>query len=378
MNTKCLLLALGLSLLPAAAGAQSCAAPPAAREDGWAVAAPTAVGLDEKRLCTIVHDLRLLKQPNIHAVLVVRRGQLAFEQYFTGPDERWAAPLGTVAHGIDVKHDVRSISKSVTSLLLGIALDRKLIKSIDEPVFTFYPNHAALRTPEKARITLRHLLTMSSGFAWNEIIPYTNPKNSEVRMLRAPDPYRYVLEQPLDEVPGAWFNYGAASPMLLAGAIQKASGKRLLDFAREALFAPLGITDVEWVDMPNGEVAAASGLRLRPRDLAKLGQLILQNGRWNGQQVVSEEWIRQSTTPQIEATDFLMYGYQWWLGHSLIDKRDVTWIAGLGLGGQRLFVVPSLELVVVINAGYYNSPVQRWLPWRIFRRYAMGAVAAIK
>jgi CubicO group peptidase (beta-lactamase class C family) len=378
---KYLCLALGLVFLnsatawseePAAAVARC--TPPAAGDDGWTVDAPGNVGLDGKRLCSIVDRLAGIAGANIHSVVVARRGRLVFEEYFTGADEIWAEPLGVVAHGIEVKHDVRSISKSVTSLLLGIALDRKLIAGIDEPVFKFFPEHGDLRTPEKDRILLRHLLTMSAGLAWNETIPYTNPANSEVRMLRSPTPYRYVLQQPLEEAPGVQFNYSGGATTLLAGVIQKVTGKPLDVFAREALFEPLGITDVQWVKMPNGEIAAASGLRLRSRDLAKLGQLILQHGQARGRQVVSAQWLEQSMTPQIDAIDFLFYGYQWWLGRSLIDRREVAWEAGLGLGGQRLFIVPELDLVVVITGGYYASPVQRWLPWEIFRQYVLRAV----
>ena len=375
MTRKFLSLAAALVLFQSAAAAEPCNAP-TARDDGWPVAAPASVGLDETRLCSIVEDLAHVKEPNIHAVLVVRHGRLVFERYFPGADEIWAKPLGPVAHGVEVKHDLRSISKSVTSLLLGIALDRKLIASIDEPVLKFFPEYTELRTPAKDRIRLRHLLTMSAGLAWNETISYTNPANGEVRMVRSPDPYRYVLEQPVEEPPVAVFNYSGGATQLLAGVIQRVTGKPLDAFAREALFAPLGITDTQWVKMPNGEFAAASGLRLRPRDLAKLGQLLLQRGQWQGKQIVSATWIEQSTTPQIDAIDFLFYGYQWWLGRSLIDGREAPWTAGLGLGGQRLFVVPALDLVVVITAGYYDSPVQRWLPWQIFRGYVMRAAGS--
>jgi CubicO group peptidase (beta-lactamase class C family) len=374
-------LAAGLVLLSSATAwseeptaAVARCAPPAARDDGWAVDAPGNVGLDKKRLCSIVDRLAGITGANIHSVVVARHGRLVFEEYFTGADEIGATPIGVVAHGIEVKHDVRSISKSVTSLLLGIALDRKLIASIDDPVFKFFPEYADLRRPEKDRILVRHLLTMSAGLAWNETIPYTNPANSEVRMVRSSAPYRYVLEQPLEEAPGVLFNYSGGATTLLGGIIQKVTGKPLDVFAREALFEPLGITDAQWRKMPNGEIAAASGLRLRSRDLAKLGQLILRDGQAQGRQVVSAQWLEQSMTPQIDAIDFLFYGYQWWLGRSLIDRREVAWKAGLGLGGQRLFVVPEFDLVVVITAGYYASPVQRWLPWEIFRQYVLRAV----
>ena len=146
------------------------------------------------------------------------------------------------------------------------------------------------------------------------------------------------------------------------------------EFARESLFEPLGITDWQWVKYDNGSIAAASGLKLRPRDTLKIGQLVLARGAWSGRQVVPAAWIDASTSSQIEAIDFLFYGYQWWLGRSLVEGREVPWALGLGLGGQRVFVVPALDLVVVITAGLYTSPMQRWVPWEIFRRYVVVAV----
>ena len=368
------LIALSIYAVPAHAQPAASCGTPTVRGDGWSIAAPAKAGLDGAQLCALSKWLDGFPQANVHSVVVARRGALVFERYFTGDDEIWGRPIGVVEHGPDVKHDLRSISKSVTALLVGIALDRKLIASIDEPVFKFFPEHADLRTPEKDRILLRHLLTMSAGLAWNENIPYSNPANSERRMTDAPNTYRYILEQRLADRPGAHFNYSGGATQLLAGIVQKAAGKPIEEFAREALFAPLGITDVTWTKMPNGDAAAASGLRLTSRDLAKLGQLMLARGEWNGRKVVSADWIVQSTTPQVEAIDFLFYGYQWWLGRSMIDRRELPWTAGFGLGGQRLFIVPALDLVVVTTTGLYNSPMQRWVPWEIFRRHVMNAV----
>ena len=371
-----LAVAAAAALLPVRVAAQAPAAcgTPAAGADAWAIAAQPSAGLDPKRLCALVDWLDGQRDGNVHGVLVARRGTLVFEHYRTGADERWARPLGEVAFGPNVKHDMRSISKSVVSLLVGIAIDRKLIPGPDAPVFGFFPEYAELRTAEKERILVRHLLSMSAGLAWNETIPYTNPANSEVRMIFAADPYRFVLEQPVAAAPGETFNYSGGATALLGRIVEKASGKPLEAFAREALFEPLGIGDLEWVTMPNGAPAAASGLRLRPRDLAKLGHLLLARGQWNGRQVVPAAWIEASTAAHIEAIDFLFYGYQWWLGRSLIERREVAWVAGLGLGGQRLFVVPALDLVVVITAGYYTSPAQRWVPWSIFRHYVVAAI----
>ena len=324
---------------------------PGAISDGWQVATQQSAGLDPELLCALVAKLAATPESNVHGVVVVRGGRLVFEDYLTGPDQRWGRDLGPTPHGPEVKHDVRSVSKSVTSLLVGIALDRKLIASVDEPAFVFFPEHASLHSPEKDRILVRHLLAMSSGIAWDESRPYSDPKNSEIQMIRARDPYSYVLGQPLTGAPDKVWNYSGGSTQLLAGIVQKVAGVPFEDFAREALLEPLGITDFEWVRMPNGETAAASGLRLRPRDMAKLGQLMLDGGKWGGRQIVSAEWVSELVLPRVSSS----YGYQWWTGLSVVGEQVIERTEAKGLGGQRIFVVPTADLVVVVTAGLYVS-----------------------
>jgi CubicO group peptidase (beta-lactamase class C family) len=365
-------LVLALSLQSARAEAPAVCGAPAAVADGWQAATPQSTGLDAQRLCKAIEWLDGTPAANVHSVVVVRRGSVVFEHYRKGPDERWGAPAGDVAHGPDVKHDLRSISKSVTALLVGIAVDRKLIPSVDEPAFKYFPEYTELQTPAKERILIRHLLSMSAGLAWDENIPYTDPANSEIRMIRASDPYRYVWEQPVETAPGEIYNYSGGTTALLGRIVEKVSGQRLEAFARTALFEPLGITDFEWVIMPNGETAAASGVRLKPRDMAKLGQLFLTQGQWNGRQIVSPAWLRDSAAAHVMGYDLHFYGYQWWLGRSLVGQVETKWIAGFGLGGQRLFIVPDLDLVVVVTAGLYKSPMQRWVPLTILNRFVLA------
>jgi CubicO group peptidase (beta-lactamase class C family) len=292
---------------------------------------------------------------NVHSVIVLRSGHLLFEYYGVGPDQMWGTSLPDAVHGVRVNHDVRSVSKSVVSLLIGIALDRKLLASVDEPIWKFFPEYAALRTAGKDRILLRHLLTMTSGIAWNELrLSYSDPENNELRMSEAPDPYRYVLEQPLSSEPGVKWNYSGGSTALLGAILQKVTQKPLAEFAREALFEPLGITDFEWIRMPSGEYAADGGLRLRPRDMAKLGQLVLSQGEWKGKRIVSASWLRESLRKKIDALH-VHYGNQWWIGSSSVNSRTVEWSAALGHGGQRIIIVPSLDLVVIFTAGLYDS-----------------------
>lgn len=345
---------------------------PTGRDDGWALAVPVAVGLDPARLCGI--PARVTESTNIHAVLVVRHGKLVFEQYFAGNDERLGNPLGRIEFDAATPHDLRSISKSVTSLLVGIALAQHKLSSIDVPALDLLPKYADLRTTEKARIRLRDLLTMSSGLAWEESTrPYTDPENSIVRASRAPDRDRFVLEQAVETAPGERFNYSTGGTDLIGTILQKAIGQPLDAFARTELFEPLGITDFEWLGPP-GHPRAGAGLRLRPRDLAKIGQLVLQHGKWHGRQIVPAAWIRESTAPHITAGGAYFYGYQWWLGRTVVARREIDWIAGFGLGDQRLFIVPRLDLVVVITAGNYRERLQGIVPNDILNRFVLAAV----
>jgi CubicO group peptidase (beta-lactamase class C family) len=352
-------------LVAPAAVAANCGTP-TDLHDGWVVATPEAEGLDAALLCGIGPRLEALKEANAHGVVITRHGRLAYEHYLTGNDERLGMSLSEVNFNAGTKHDIRSISKSVTSLLVGIALDRGLITDLDAPVFSFFPDYSDLRTPEKDRMTLRHLLTMSSGLAWDETsVAFTNPLNTYSQMEITPRADHFVLAQPLAAPPGTVFNYNSGGAELLGLILRKVSGKRLREFAKETLFDPLGIEDWEWEGSSGFNPAAASGLRLRPRDLAKIGQLVLERGKWHGRQIVSSSWIEDSTTPRLSGDDAAMmfyrpegitsYGYLWWLGRFPPEHPERDMIAGGGYGGQRVFILPSLDVVVVTTAGLYGD-----------------------
>jgi CubicO group peptidase (beta-lactamase class C family) len=347
---------------------------PVQMQDGWPVAPPQEHGFNAVLVAAIGPRFAAWTDANMHAIVVARDGVLVYEQYFTGEDARWSVgPVGRVTYDASTKHDLRSVTKSVTSLLVGLAVDRGRIKDLDAPVFSFFPEHDDLRTPEKESITLRHLLTMSAGLAWNEIVPW-DKENSERLMVLAPNLCRYVLEQPLVNRPGRVYNYCGGATELLAGILRKVSGRPLDDQASEELFGPLGITDVEWLHYPKGDLAAASGLRLRARDLAKIGQLVLDRGASQGKRIISADWIEESVTPRINGDGPYFYGYQWWLGRSLRNRREISWIGGFGLGGQRLFIVPDLNLVVVSMAGRYDSQIRIDVGSLLLNDYVLSAV----
>lgn len=311
----------------------------------------------------------------LHSVLVARDGQVLSEAYFTGADQRWGAAIGEVAHSPDSLHDLRSVTKSVVGLLYGIALTQGRVPALDTPLLEALSEYAdLLDTPDKRAITVRHVLAMKMGTQWDESLPYTSRENSEVAMEYAPERYRYVLEQPQVNTPGDWWNYSGGATALLERLIAKGTGMPLDAFAQQALFAPLEIEQYEWVAGADGKPSAASGLRLTTRGLAKIGQLIAQQGEYNGARLVSADWITQMLTPHAQL-EGLRYGLHWWLAP---EGQPPVWVAGFGNGGQRLTIGLQSRTVIVTFAGRYNDPDAWRLPLNVILDYVNPALKAEK
>ena len=336
---------------------------PAARNDGWNTAPADSLGVDSQRLALLTQSIHSWPELGVHAILIERGGRLIYEEYFDGFDERWGASLGNISMTADTKHDLRSVTKSVVSALVGIAHSEGKIPSLDQPIVQWFPEYPELNTPDRRRVTLAHVLSMTSGFEWNESVPYTDPRNDEIRMTRDPAPLRYALSRSFAVDPGADFNYNGGLTQVMAAILVRATKTSLQEYARTKLFEPLGITDVEWVGDLAGMPAAASGLRLRARDLAKFGSLYLHQGKWNGKQVIPASWTELSTRRHFrfrprtgpDAGGEFGYGYFWWYScypsaNGLIEARTAV-----GNGQQRIFVLPGLDMVVTIFAGRYND-----------------------
>ncbi len=360
---------LALAALPlAAASAQDAQNVLDAQNAQNAQNAPPACSGSDSALCQVAAGLGS-DGSNTHALLVQRGGATLAEAYFTGRDK----PAGdwferTVAFTAEHPHDLRSISKSVTGLVAGIVHGRGQL-DLQQPVLAHFPELADLATPERRQITVQHLLDMTVGWAWDEwTVPYTSPANSETQMALAPDRNRHLLGLPMLHAPGSHWAYSGGATALLADILERRTGQGLKDLAQAALLHPLGIPPVTWRADRSGRTLAFSGLRLRPRELARIGRLLLDAGRWQGSAVVPADWIAATLATRVPAVDGLTYGRQWWQGrYSRGPGAGVDFIAGMGNGGQRLFAVPSLDLVVVVTAGRYNQPDNGVASSRLFR-----------
>jgi CubicO group peptidase (beta-lactamase class C family) len=290
------------------------------------------------------------KAPACWSFLIVKNGALVYERYFRNWSQTRTA-------------DIQSVTKSFTSALTGIAVGDGAVKSIDETVAGHYPEYfTPFLTPAKWKITIRHCLTMTSG--WTE--------NAEDRLWKYADDWREAtILSPLRSTPGTSYFYRNGPVHLVAGIVEKQTRKSLYQYAKERLFDPLGIVPFDWSTDRQGHPSGAFGLQLTPRDMAKFGYLFLREGRWEGRQIVPREWVEESTADHVAADATTGYGYLWWLnstaGHRIISAR--------GSYGQYICIVPDLDLVVVTTAA---GPAGQPAPWPILRDYIFPAIREAK
>jgi CubicO group peptidase (beta-lactamase class C family) len=340
---------------------------PLQTDDGWETASLFSVGMDERPLLEMLQKLNNTSDHRIHSILIIKDGKLVFEEYFPGEKFNLARPTGETGFDMYDTHDLCSVTKSFTSALIGIAIDKGFIQSVDQKVFDFFPEYSDLLTsaPEKNSLTLEHLLTMTSGLEWDdESTSYFDPRNDLYQLFRSQDPIRYILAKDLLVTPGTVFDYANCNTNLLGEIVRRVSEHRLDVFSQQYLFSKLGITDFEWQMLPNDVVFCSGDLRLRPRDMAKFGYLFLNGGNWKGEQVISQEWVHVSTQKFIDpneySTDFTWangYGYQWWLWENIYGVEYQAYLAS-GWGGQWIIVSPSMNTVVVSTAGNYYTEVK--------------------
>ncbi|MEW5925136.1 MAG: serine hydrolase [Candidatus Zixiibacteriota bacterium] len=315
----------------------------------WKTAPPQYQGLDASILANLDLKIRAGDYGEIHSLLIIRNGFLVYERYYRGYD-------------VNEKHQLFSVTKSFTSALIGIALEQGHIDNLDHNVLSFFPEYEGFEnlTPDKEAIVLRNVLTMRMGTHWDEFTyPFDDPRYSVYQIIHSPDWVKYVLDQPMVEPPGTRFRYNTGGTMVLSGILRNSVGKQAQEFADEFLMKPLGIDNYIWETGAQELTNTGWGLWMRPRDMARFGQMYLNGGKWNKKQVVPAAWVETSTFNHVRVNSIFSYGYQWWMmpmdnvaGHvPAPGDIKICW----GLGDQFIFVIPDLNMVVVSTAGNFSG-----------------------
>jgi len=312
------------------------------------------VGMDKQVIRELIDDIKKGFYPNRHSLLIYKDDNLVLEEYFPGKDQNWGRELGIVHHHENSLHDMRSVSKSIVSTCIGIAIAQGKIKSVDQAIFDFFEDYQRFNNEGREELTIKHLLNMTSGLKWNEEVPYNNPENSEIQMINSGDGIGFVLSRELVAAPGAVWNYNGGTTELLAELILRVSGQNIHEFAKEFVFKPLGIDRSEWTISPaTNTPAAASGLRLTSIDMLKYGILYQNGGKWGDLQIIPKGWVQESFKPHLELP-FGSYGYQFWIFNIDIDGGILKIPTAVGNGDQRIYFDQKNDLVVVTTAGNYN------------------------
>src|SRR5215471_1402078 len=303
---------------------------------GWSLAEPASVNLDPKALASFDSDIAAGKYGYIDSMLVIRHGKIAFERYYKhdydqiyGAEAKKPGPLNPHNPGGPYNyfnswwhpyyrrgdlHSMQSVTKTITSVIIGVAIARKEFPDIDTPVLNFFDAAKVAAVDErKKRMTVRHLLTMTAGLDWKEDLPYNDPNNTASLLEASFDWVKFTIDRPMAAEPGTLFNYNSGATQLLSHIFKLATGQDIEEYAVKHLFTSLGIENYYWKRTPTGLADTEGGLYLKTRDLAKIAYLFLKNGEWNGKQIVTPEWVKLSVTPAISVSATVKYGLKWWL-----------------------------------------------------------------
>ena len=313
--------------------------------DGWSTTNPASVGLNEDSLGALLTLIRNTPPNDFRALIVSKNGKLVVEEYFN-------SFMNTNIH------DIRSAGKSVTSILAGVAIDKGLFKKSDK-VLSVFPDYKNIsnNTSAKSEIIVEDLLVMSSGLASDDYVD--DSPGAEGLMFMADNFLKFALDLPMDFEPGSRYAYSSVVAYLLGCIIEKTSGQTLEDFAKASLFGSLGIEEFYWQRSPEGHNTGMGNLYFQARDFAKLGQLMLDKGKWNGQQYISEKWVEDSFRKKfdIDAVDPFShgYGYMWYIAQIEVKGKMIDFYFASGNGGNKIFIIPEHNMVVATLSSAYGQ-----------------------
>jgi CubicO group peptidase (beta-lactamase class C family) len=380
MNTRLVLRRTSVFLLSAAAlcsvvssaESQSSSAP--WPTNGWTRSTPEAQGLKPAPLDSLHRNIAANQYGNVDRLVIVRNGYLVMSERYPRDYRAISAGTDTTSHQFNYQHPdwhpyhkgrnvhtLQSVTKSVTSALVGIALAKGKISGLDAPLLSFFPEYdLSAIDPRLRQATLEDLLTMRTGIEWHETDRPIDSSNTTIQLEASKDWIRFTLSQPMDAAPRSKWVYNSGGSALMAAVIRHATGQHAHAYAEANLFGPLGIRDYHWKITPTGHPDTEGGLYLEAEDLARIGYLYLNRGMWNGRRILPESWVTASVARQVESVNQAGwgYGYQWWR----LDRNDVEIWAGLGYGGQFLIVMPQYNMIGVVNS------------WNVFGQRVAGVL----
>ena len=357
----------------------------------WPASTPEAEGIDPAVVDSLHADISAGRYGLIDHFLLIRHGRVVADHHYEQDYETIAAAYDTTNHQYNYDHPdwhpyyrdtdlhtLQSVTKSVTSAALGIAVDEGHIAGVDMPAMKMFEGYDQdFSDPRRAEMKLEDLLTMRSGIDWNEMISYDDSTNSCIQMEASDTWIQFVLDQPMREEPGTVFDYNSGASVLLGKLVRVATGQRIDAWAKEKLFEPIGIDEFYWKVTPDDEIDTEGGLYLSAHDLARVGYLFLRKGEWSGRQILSEEWIDASTSPIVSDTRpdngrvDSGYGYQWWVPDQ--EDGETKIFAGNGYGGQFVLVAPEYDIVAIFN-GWNIHDRPEMFTWRALQERILPAV----
>ena len=360
--------------------------PPENTNDGFDIGTLDEVNIDTTYIEKAVNDISRGKYKEVHSMLIFKDSRLVLEEYFQGHEYKWDAPNHhgeLVTWDRSMLHTIMSDSKSITSTCIGIAIDEGFIESVHQSIFDYLPEHQHLNTDGKDKITIEHLLTMTSGLKYDEwSAPASSSANDAIGIFFSDkDPITFILERSLVHEPGTSFNYSSGNMIVLGEIIKYATNMNIDEFSGKYLFEPLGINSFDWYNrFENGVIETGGGLALTPRSMAKIGATFLNNGVWKGQRIISEQWVGKSVTAfagnkgiDVPGSDKrnVGYSYSWWTKTFSDSGKEINMFYASGWGGQNIIVFPKLNTVVVLTGGTYTSSTKIFT---LLERYIIPAL----
>lgn len=344
---------------------------PVKMNDGLTCTALPNVNMDYEKIESVVNNIIDGDYDDIHSILIYKDGNLALEEYFNDKGKLHSEFINNLYR--NRVHHLSSVTKSVIGALVGIAINKGYIKDINEPIYKYFPEYQTLFDSAKKEILLKHVLKMSTGLKWNEFsYPFSDPGNSAYGWKRSPDNLKFYLGRELVSPPGQTFNYSGGCMMLLAEIVRRTTGLPIDKFAEKYLFNPLGIKKYKWLGNDSLVTNHSGGLALRPRDMVKIGKLFLDDGRWKNNQIISEDWVMNSTRQQISAGS-TGYGYQWWTRSFQADGNKIDSFYAIGLDGQFIIVIRELNMVLVFTGANFGDDWSSNV-YKIIEKYIIPAI----